>query len=124
MPIRDFYTRTIEDPKFLGEKVEVSDEIESAVQQTKMTLFTRKGEVLGEPDFGLDFDKYLFEYDFDPAELINDATLQVNKYVGESKKRQFTISPSIYSDPVANRDILVLLIDIPEIKSSFALFYD
>lgn len=122
--LRDFYTRTIEDPKYLGDKVEVSDDLESTIQQIKMTLFTKKGEVLGEPDFGIDLNKYLFEYDIDPMSLSHEATSQVNKYVAEARKRQITVNPSLYPDDKSNRDILVLLIDIPELKNSIAMFYD
>lgn len=122
--LRDFYTRTNEDPKYLGDRLEISDELESAIQQVKMTLFTRRGEVLGEPDFGIDLDSYLFEYSIDPGRLSKDATGQINKYVAEARKRQITVSPSLYPDDKANRDIFVLLINIPETKNSFALFYD
>ena len=122
--LRDFYTRTTEDPRDLGDRLEMSDELESAIQQVKMTLFTRKGEVLGEPDFGIELDSYLFEYSIDPSRLGKEATSQINKYVTEARKRQITVSPSLYPDDRANRDIFVLLIDIPETKNSFALFYD
>lgn len=122
--LRDFYTRTDDDPKYLNDKVEVSDDLESTIQQVKMTLFTKKGEVLGEPDFGIDLNKYLFEYDIDPMSLSNEATSQVNKYVAEARKRQITVNPSLYPDDKSNRDILVLLIDIPELKNSIAMFYD
>lgn len=122
--LRDFYTRTMEDPKYLGDRVEISDELESAVQQVKMTLFTKKGEVLGEPDFGIDLDSYLFEYSVDPMSLSQDATSQINKYVAEARKRQISVSPSMYPDDKSNRDIFVLLIDIPELKNSIAMFYD
>lgn len=122
--LRDFYTRTMEDPKYLGDRFEISDELESAVQQVKMTLFTKKGEVLGEPDFGIDLDSYLFEYSIDPIRLSQDATSQINKYVAESRKRQISVSPSMYPDDKSNRDIFVLLIDIPELKNSIAMFYD
>jgi hypothetical protein len=122
--IRDFYTRTTEDPKYLADRLEISDELESAIQQTKMTLFTKKGEVLGESDFGIDLDSYLFEYSIDPSRLGKDATGQINKYVAEARKRQISVSPAIYRDDKANRDIFVLLINIPELKNSIAMFYD
>lgn len=122
--LRDFYTRTMDDPKYLGDRVEISDELESALQQVKMTLFTRKGEVLGEPDFGIDLDSYLFEYSVNPASLAQDATGQINRYVAEARKRQITVEPSIYADDKSNRDIFVLLVNIPELKNSVAMFYD
>jgi hypothetical protein len=122
--LRDFYTRTNDDPKYLNDRVEIGDELESAIQQVKMILFTKKGEVLGEPDFGIDLDSYLFEYSVDPFNLSNEATGQINKYVSEARKRQITVAPSIYPDDKSNRDILVLLVDIPELKNTLAMFYD
>lgn len=122
--LRDFYTRTDGDPRYLNDRVEIGDELESAIQQVKMTLFTQKGEVLGEPDFGLNLDSYLFEYSVDPFNLSDEATSQINKYVAEARKRQITASPSLYPDDKSNRDILVLLIDIPELKNNIAMFYD
>jgi hypothetical protein len=56
--------------------------------------------------------------------LSHEATSQVNKYVAEARKRQITVNPSLYPDDKSNRDILVLLIDIPELKNSIAMFYD
>jgi hypothetical protein len=49
---------------------------------------------------------------------------QIYSYIPETKKRRITIEPSLYPDTVSNRDILVLLIDVPEIKEKIAAFYD
>jgi len=47
-----------------------------------MTLLTRKGEVLGEPDFGFDPTKYLFEFEgFDVQPLEKEANEQIQNYV-------------------------------------------
>ena len=74
--LREIYFRDQNDPKYRADQVEVTDDLEATIQQIMMTIFTKKGEVLGEPNFGL------------------------------------------------NLDILVLLIDIPEIKEKIAAFYD
>jgi hypothetical protein len=89
-----------------------------------MTLFTKKGEVLGEPEFGLEVEKYLFEFTIDPFALTKEAGGQINKYVGEARKRNITVKPASYSDDRSNREIFVLLIDVPELKNQLAIFYD
>lgn len=122
--LRDFYLRVESDPAFRPSQLEVYDELESALQQIKMTLFTNKGEVLGEPDFGLQVEKYLFEFSIDPFLLTREAGDQINKYVGEAKKRNITVKPASYNDEKAGREIFVLLIDIPELKDSISIFYD
>ena len=122
--LRDFYMRTQGDPKYLGDRLEVNDDLEATVQGIMMTVFTRKGEVLGEPDFGLEVEKYLFEYSTNTIALAREASEQINKYVGETRKRQIAVRPSIYADERSNRDIFVLLIEVPEAKNSIVLFYD
>ena len=122
--LRDFYLRSSSDPAFRPNQLEVYDDLESLLQQIKMILFTQKGEVLGEPNFGLDVEKYLFEFSVDPFSLTREAAAQINTYVGETKKRPIKVRPASYSDERAGREIFVLLIDIPEVKSPLSIFYD
>jgi hypothetical protein len=122
--LRDFYIRPENDPAFQQDQLEVYDELESTLQQVKMTLFTEKGEVLGEPDFGLDVEKYLFEFTIDPFSLTKEASGQISKYVTEAKKRDITVKPASYSDDQVNKEVFVLLIDIPELKNQISIFYD
>lgn len=122
--LRDFYMRPENDPAFRQDQMEVHDELESTLQQVKMTLFTGRGEVLGEPSFGVDVEKYLFEFSVDPFALVKDASNQVNSYVTEAKKRSITLSPASYPDERVGRDIFVLNINIPELKRPVSVFYD
>lgn len=122
--LREIYFRDQNDPKYRADQVEVTDDLEATIQQIMMTIFTKKGEVLGEPNFGLNLDNYLFEFDVDPTSLSRAAQDQIYNFVAETRKRRITVQPSLYPDSVSNRDILVLLIDIPEIKEKIAAFYD
>jgi phage baseplate assembly protein W len=122
--IRDFYIRSSNDPAFQPNQLEVYDDLESMLQQIRMTLFTQKGEVLGEPDFGVNVEQYLFEFSIDPFSLTREAAAQINNYVGETRKRPISIKPAKYADDRAGREIFVLLIDVPELKSPLSIFYD
>jgi hypothetical protein len=122
--LRDFYMRTPDDPKYRADQVEITDDLEATLQGIRMTLFTNRGEVLGDPDFGVSLNNYLFEFSVDPFSVAREAADQINRYVGETRKRKIEVKPSIYADQVSNRDILVLLINVPEIKNDIAIFYD
>jgi phage baseplate assembly protein W len=122
--LRDFYMRTPDDPKYRADQVEIADDLEATLQGIRMTLFTNRGEVLGDPDFGVSLNNYLFEFSVDPFSVSREASDQINRYVGETRKRKIEVKPSIYADQVSNRDILVLLINVPEIKNDIAIFYD
>ena len=120
---RDFYMRTESDPNFVPDQIEVYDEIESCVNQVRMTLLTNKGEVLGEPDFGLEVTKYLFDFEIDPFNLADGANAQIQKYVSESRKRKVTAKPSYVTDE-KERKTYILQIAIDGRRSPFAVMYN
>jgi hypothetical protein len=122
--LRDLYIRSESEPGFESDRLEVFDELESTLQQIKMTLFTRKGEVLGEPNFGIEVDRYLFEFSIDPFNIKQDATNQINTYVSGARKKTITVDPASYQDDKVGREIFVLLINIPELNNTLSVFYD
>jgi hypothetical protein len=121
--IRDFYMRSESDPRFRPDQVEVYDEVESCINQVRMTLLTRKGEVLGEPLFGLQVEQYLFEYDIDTLTLVEEAQSQVTSFVTESKRRRVSIEPGEATDD-KGRKIFIFKISIDGRRSPFAILYD
>jgi hypothetical protein len=122
--LRDLYIRKENEPGFDENRLEVFDELESTIQQIKMTLFTRKGEVLGEPNYGVEVDRYLFEFSIDPFGIKQDASDQINTYVSGARKKTITVNPASYQDDRVGREIFVLLINIPELNNSLSIFYD
>lgn len=119
--LKDFYMRSEGDPKYKRGILQVSDDTEEAISQIKMTLLTDKGEVLGEPEFGLEVNKYLFDFETDPFGLSNEANLQIEKYVASSKIKNIEVSPSKFTDD-RDRDVFVLEVNING-NNSFGVFY-
>jgi len=119
--LKDFYMRSEGDPKYKRGILQVSDDTEEAISQIKMTLLTDKGEVLGEPEFGLEVNKYLFDFETDPFGLSNQANLQIEKYVASSKIKNIEVSPSKFTDD-RDRDVFVLEVNING-NNSFGVFY-
>jgi hypothetical protein len=119
--LKDFYMRSEGDPKYKRGILQVSDDTEEAISQIKMTLLTDKGEVLGEPEFGLEVNKYLFDFETNPFGLSNEANLQIEKYVASSKIKNIEVSPSKFTDD-RDRDVFVLEVNING-NNSFGVFY-
>ncbi len=120
--IRDFYMRTEEDPRFRPDQLEVYDSVESCINQVMMTLLTKKGEVLGEPSFGLQVEEFLFEFELDPSSLSDDAYSQVDTFVIEAKRRNVKIKPSFTTDN-KGRKIFALQISIDGRSNPYAILY-
>ena len=87
-----------------------------------MTLLTEKGEVLGEPEFGIDVNRYLFDFNVDPFAISAGAELQLEKYVTASRTRDISVTPAKYTDE-RERQIFVLSIGI-EGEDPFGLLYE
>ena len=82
----DFYFRAPGDPNYVPNQLSTTDNIENTIEQIRITLLTKKGEVLGEPEFGLDVTKYLFEFEGNSLEsLEKEADEQIHTYVMMSK---------------------------------------
>lgn len=86
--ITDIYLRSEDDPNFVPDTMHIHDEIEETVTQTKMTVLTQPGEVLGEPDFGLNAFAFLYERDntVDVESLETRSNNQIQTYVTMDEK--------------------------------------
>lgn len=121
--VRDFYMRSESDPQFRKDQLEVYDEIEATVDKIKMTLGTKKGEVLGEYNFGLQVEQYLFDFELDPFGLAGDANSQIYKYIPEANLRKIRVEP-VYTTDERDRKVYALKIAIDGRRSPFAILFE
>ena len=56
----DFYIKYIGDPNYQTNVVQNNGEIEQLLTQIETTLFTRKTDVLGQPDFGCNLEDLVY----------------------------------------------------------------
>ena len=52
-------------------KIEMQDEAKQILQQIKMVLGTKPGDVFGSPFFGIDIEKYLFRLNYNKDEILD-----------------------------------------------------
>ena len=121
---KDFFLRGPGDPNYIEGVFESNDSIENAIQQIRMVLLTRTGEVLGE-DIGFNAEKYLFEYEFaDLSEMEKEANAQINEYVSFS--RPYTIDARAFTlEDIGDPYKVGLGLDVKvDGKSAFATMFD
>lgn len=78
---REIYMRDPTDPNYKDGIMEVNDDIEMLIAQIKMILYTRPGEVLGAPDFGIALEDQLFVFNINEYALRSMLFDQVQKFV-------------------------------------------
>lgn len=67
--IREIYCKLTSDPNY-KKNIESQNEIENILQQCRVVLGTKKGQVLGSYEFGMNLDEYLFKYNFNEVEVL------------------------------------------------------
>ena len=102
----DFYIIYKDDPSYIdGELIE--DEIVNViVQKYKMVLFTNKGEVLGDPDFGANLLELLYETKVSESYVTSIIDGQINLYIPELANTNYTLNVIFVQDPENYQDIM------------------
>ena len=79
--MREIYNRDPLDPNYNPYQLEITDPIEICIGQLKMLLLTNKGEVLGDPKFGLNLEDLIFNLDLSESSIRKELDLALKVYV-------------------------------------------
>jgi len=110
--MREIYNRDPLDPDYNPYQLETTDPTEICVGQLKMLLLTNKGEVLGDPKFGLNLEDLIFNLELSETSIRKELDLALTVYVplfgvlGGTYELQFYVGTL--------RDIATLDFKIPE----------
>jgi hypothetical protein len=101
--IKDLYIINQNEPGYDAFKIEERDSVRILLQKIKMIMFTRKGEILGEPQFGISLEDLLFELGFSSNELRKAFDQQLAAYVPEAAS--FDLKLNVNFVPGTARDV-------------------
>ena len=83
--VKEIYIRTPNDPNFVPNIIDYSNEVESTLSHLKMILGTNKGDVFGTYDFGLDLNYLVFGTKLPKEEIRQRLLDQIVSYGNISK---------------------------------------
>ena len=72
--------------------MEVDGDIAEILVQIETLLFTSKGSVLGDPDFGLNFNDYVYSFRYNDKMLSNIVSEAITRFVPLSKKYNIDVT--------------------------------
>lgn len=109
----DIYFKQQEYPYFDPTEIEVIDSLENFLQQIEMILTTPKGSLLGDPDFGVSLDSYLWSTSIGSGPIKQDIIHQIMTYVNfnEFGSIPYDIQVSFLKGEVWDTIIVDVLID-------------
>lgn len=110
----DFYIGYPGHPRFKDMSLIEDDVIRVIVQKYEMILFTNKGEVFGQPDFGANVEELLYETRLSAESIEGDIKLQIQEYIEEIKYIDFTLKVSFFEDPERFQEYMEILFQIKD----------
>jgi len=84
----EFYVKNIGEPNYKSDVMQQDTELSMLLTQIQTMLFTRKGEVLGQPDFGANLEDHVYELRYNDYQL---KTVVVNQFLLKSTMLQLTL---------------------------------
>jgi hypothetical protein len=120
MAIRDYkdiYIKYEGHPKYSSEYIIEDDVINVIIQKLEMILFSRKGEVLGDPDMGCDIEFYLWKTKVPAKQIKKIITDQIVIYIPELTQLEYDINIEIYEGTI--QDIMYITTTIKDYNVKF-----
>lgn len=106
----DFYVKTLGDPNYDPAKVHTESELAQLIGQIETTLFTNRGDVLGEPDFGCNLEDLVYSLNYNEQQVQDVVKQQLKTYVPLATKYDVKTTVAFYRGEV--RDIAQIDIEI------------
>lgn len=123
--ITDIYLKKPEEPGYNELSMIEEQEFEILLSQIRMTLLTPTKTVLGIPDFGVDEDRFLFDFstNFDATTLEQGIRFQLGQYCTLLRNREYSIKVHTVPDSLnSTREVVHVLITVDK-KATFVIAY-
>ena len=108
LDFKDLYIGYPGNPYFVINKIIEDDAVRVIVQKYEMILFTNKGDLLGDPNFGCNLEMILFQTNvsaFKVNQIIQD---QIETYIPELVGSGYTLDSNFLEDQTNYQDVLVV----------------
>lgn len=117
--IQDLNIRGEDHPKYNERRIVEDRPIEFIIQKLEMVLFTNKGDVIGQDDFGANLEHYLWSTNVPANRIEREIQSQIDEYVSELNNYDYSLSVDLYEGTV--RDILFVNIKITDEEVDFVI---
>jgi len=111
---KDLNIRGVNHPKYNASRILEDRPIEIMIQKLENILFSNKGDVLGDPNFGCNLQYYLWRTDAPKESIQRTIYEQIDLYVPELRNYTFSLSVDLYQG--TTKDIMYINIKIEEMS--------
>ena len=111
----DFYLGYPGHPRFRTPELIEDDVIRVIVQKWEMILFTNKGEVFFDTEFGGDLPYYLHETRLSAETIEGDLKGQIAKYIPELNNINYKLKITFFEDPERFQEYMEVFFEVADL---------
>lgn len=104
----DFYIGYPGHPRFRDPGLIEDDVIRVIVQKYEMVIFTNKGDLLGDPNFGSNLPELLHQTRLSAEVIEGDIRAQIADYIPEIAEIDYDLKVEFFEDPERHQDYMVI----------------
>lgn len=104
----DFYIGYPGHPNFRNLEIIEDDLVRVIIQKYEMVLFTNKGELLGDPNFGASLTELLHETRLSAEAVEADIRAQISDYIPELDNIEYELLVEFVSDPERFQEVMLI----------------
>jgi len=107
----ELYIKTLGDPNFNPREPHIKNEVNQLIAQIETILFTNKGEVLGDVDFGCSLNDMIYELNANEFAIKNEIDKQISTYCPLATKYKVDAKVSFVRGQVRDEAYIDITID-------------
>ena len=104
----DFYIGYPGHPRYRTPDIIEDDVVRVIVQKYEVILFTNKGELLGDPNFGADLTALLHETRLSAETIEGSIKAQIADYIPEIDGLEYELTVEFLEDPERHQEVMVI----------------
>ena len=112
--ILDFYILYPGHPRYESANLIEDDLIRIIVQKYEMIIFTIKGDVLGDPNFGASLEELLNTTLLSGIAVEESIKSQIDTYIPELEGRKYKLRVEFIEDPTDFRELMVVYFELAD----------
>jgi hypothetical protein len=107
----EIYIKTIEDPNYTTNQLEVGSEVQMLLTQIENLIFTKRGDVLGDADFGLNLEDYVYSFSYNDNMLKGYIEKSISTYIPLASKYNVNVNVEFATETERNLVFVDIVID-------------
>lgn len=111
---KDFYLSYEGHPRFQVNQIIEDDLLSVIIQKYEMLIFTNKGELFGDTNFGCDLVKFLHETKLSANSIRTIIADQITRYIPELPSLNYTLKVEFFNDPERYQDIMLITLTLSD----------